>query len=358
MKYGKKAVIVILILAAVFVIVFRNKIFGDGQTPEITDANRKVLPGSIAALEKVQIGGMDQCILLRGHNIENPALLWLHGGPGSSQMPVSHAYDSELEKEFVMVHWDQRGAGKSNPPDFDESTITYEQFIADAHQMTGYLKKRLNKEKIYILGHSWGTQPGLELAGRYPDDYYAYIGVSQVVNHEMSDLIAHEWLLGEIQKKDAPRDLKKLKALGEPPFADHADFVTFIRLVDSYGGSFDLTFSKLVLIALKSPEYTFKDMLAWLNGSNRGSGQMWYEEIYSSFNAIEKYPELRVPVYFFTGRNDYNTPLVATEKYYRSLDDPAGKQLLVFENSAHTPFLAEPDKFVQALCRVKEETGP
>lgn len=356
MKFMKKTAAVALIFLAVAVLSFRSKIFGNGYTPAITDENGTVLPDSIAALEKISLGGMDQWILMRGRDTGNPVLLWLHGGPGSSQMPVVHAYDAELEKEFIMVHWDQRGAGKSNPRDFDESTMSYEQFIADTHQLTEYLKNRFGKEKIYILGHSWGTQPGLEAAGRYPGDYYAYIGVSQVVKNEMSHITAREWLADQIRKEDNKKDLEKLDALGPPPYADHDDFVTFIRLVDAYGGSFDLPFIKLAWIALQSPEYTFRDMLAWMNGANRGSGRMWSEKSYSSFDAIGRFPELRVPVYFFQGRNDYNTPLEATETYYRNLEDPAGKHMIVFEDSAHTPFLAEPEKFVRELIKVKKET--
>ncbi|MGC9311237.1 MAG: alpha/beta fold hydrolase [Sediminispirochaetaceae bacterium] len=356
MKFMKKAAVMALILLAVAAFSFRSKIFGSGHTPAITDENGTVLPDSIAALEKISLGGMDQWILMRGRDTGNPVLLWLHGGPGSSQMPAAHVCDTELEKEFIVVQWDQRGAGKSNPPDFDENTMSYDQFIADTRQLTEYLKDRFGREKIYILGHSWGTQPGIEAAGRYPGDYYAYIGVSQVVSNEMSHIIGREWLADQIRQEDKKKDLEKLEALGTPPYTDHDDFVTFIRMVDAYGGSFDLPFSRLAWIALRSPEYTFRDMLAWMNGANRGSGQMWSEKSYSSFDAAAKYPELRVPVYFFQGRNDYNTPLEATETYYRNLVDSAGKHLIVFEDSAHTPFLAEPEKFVRELIKVKEAT--
>ena len=101
-----------------------------------------------------------------------------------------------------MLRWIpgvQRGSGKSNTPAFDENTITYDQFIADGHQLTEYLKERFDTDKIYLLGHSWGTQIGIELVVRYPEDYYGYIGVSQVVNHELNDRIAYPWLLEKIK---------------------------------------------------------------------------------------------------------------------------------------------------------------
>lgn len=352
----KRALLLSVFLFIIFVFAFWGKLFRTGYTPVIKDENGELINGSIASLERIMLGEMEQSILIRGHDKNNPILLWLHGGPGSSQMPIAHKYDKELEKEFVMVHWDQRGAGKSNKSNFNENTMTYDQFISDGHQLTKYLKDRFNKDKIYLLGHSWGTQLGLELVAKYSEDYYSYISVSQVINQKLHHEIGYLWLLEEIQEKGNEKDLEKLKYLGEPPFYKHDDFVIFIQLINAYGGSFDLPFSKLLWISLKSSEYTFKDYLAWLDGSNRGSGKMWNEDSYMSFNSIEKFPQLDLPVYFFIGKNDYNTPLEATKKYYQSLIAPAGKQIVIFEKSAHTPFLAEPDKFVKELIRVKKET--
>lgn len=124
------------------------------STPPIKDNKGNIIPESIASLEMVELGGMDQCILIRGNDLSNPILLWLHGGPGSAQMPVVHYFNGELEKDFIVVHWDQCGAGKSNPRNFDEQTMTFEQFLNDAHELTQYLKKRFSKEKIYLVGHS------------------------------------------------------------------------------------------------------------------------------------------------------------------------------------------------------------
>lgn len=347
---------IIALLLVIFILIFWGKIFGPGDTPVIKDKNGNIIPGSIATLEEITLGGIKQAILIRGYDQDNPILLWLHGGPGSSQMPIAHHYDKELEKAFTIVHWDQRGAGKSNPTDFEPNTMTYAQFIADGHQLTGYLKNRFAKERIYLLGHSWGTQLGLELAGRYPEDYYGYIGVSQIINQQIAEKITYPWLLEQIKEKENKKDLEQLSALGKPPYFKHTDFVTFIKMVDAYGGGFDLPFFSLLWISLYAPEYNLWDYFAWLDGSNRGSGKMWQDEDYSSFNAIERFSELDLPVVFFVGKQDYNTPLEATQRYYQKLVAPKGKQLIVFQDSSHTPFLAEPEKFVQELIKIKNKT--
>jgi len=145
-------------------------------------------------LLSVELGVMEQWITVRGDDRNNPLLLWLHGGPGSSQMPVAHKYDSLLEKEFVIVHWDQRGAGKSNTRDFDERTMSRNRFIQDCHELTLYLKNTRHRESIYLLGHSWGSQPGVLAARRYPEDYRAYIGLSQVVDPLEAHFLGEERL--------------------------------------------------------------------------------------------------------------------------------------------------------------------
>jgi pimeloyl-ACP methyl ester carboxylesterase len=168
-------------------------------------------------LLSVEIGGMEQWITLRGDDRNNPLLLWLHGGPGSSQMCVAHAFDGLLEKEFVMVHWDQRGAGKSNPRYFDERTMTQDRFIQGCHVPTLDLKQTWHRNDIYLLGHSWGSQLGALTAHRYPEDYRAYIGVSQVVDALEALVVGEEWLRETLRAQEKKRELKKLDQLNGPP---------------------------------------------------------------------------------------------------------------------------------------------
>lgn len=326
------------------------------STPPITDDEGDPLPGSVASLEPVVIGGMEQWLLIRGRDTANPVLLWLHGGPGSSEMPVVPHYNGALEEEFVVVHWDQRGAGKSNPRDFDESTMTFEWFVRDARELTGYLKERFGKEKIYLLGHSWGSHLGLVLAHRYPEDYWAYVGVGQHVDAARSHRVAHEWLLERIRAEGDEGDLRKLRALGPPPYRDHETFVEFVHLVSAYGGDYDVGMPKMIWIGLASPHYDLCDLVAWFRGANRGSGPMWDEPDYQYFDAFEAVPRLEVPAYFVNGEKDYNTPLAVTRAYFEALEAPAGKELVVFHQSAHTPFMAEPETFNRELVRVKAET--
>jgi pimeloyl-ACP methyl ester carboxylesterase len=325
-----------------------------GRTEPIKDSSGEVIPGSIAALEKVELGGMEQWILIRGHNVDHPVLLWLHGGPGAAQMPIAWHFNGNLEREFIVVHWDQRGSGKSNSPGFDETTMTVDRYIKDTVELTNYLKERFGREKIYLLGHSWGSQIGILAAAANQEHYYAYIGVSQLVDPHRSQDVAYQWLLDEIMNGSNEKDLEKLDRLGPPRYLDHADYVEFAGLIDKYGGNMDMRFTNLAWIALQSPEYRVRDYYYWLQGATRGSGPMWEES--QAFNLFQAVAQIDLPVYFFSGAHDFNTPLSLVEEYLTYLEAPAGKELVVFSSSAHTPYMAEPEHFFQELKRVKNET--
>ncbi len=323
-------------------------------TPQFKDDRGNVIPESIAVLEEIELGNMKQWISVRGRDRTNPVLLWLHGGPGSAQMPLAHHLDRSLEREFVVVHWDQRGAGKSNHCGFDIKTMSVEQFKDDARELIAYLQDLLGQERVYLLGHSWGTLLGIELAAEDPDLFHAYIGVSQVVDNQRAERIAYNWLLEEIEQNDNREDLGKLQAIGEPPY-NHNEYRNLARLVAAYGGNFDVELWQLALVAAKAPEYTFIDYFRMLDGMTRGGGPLHDESKMMQFNFIEQVPAAEIPVYFLIGAKDYNTPLELVEKYYKVIDAPQ-KGLVVFEKSAHTPFYRENDQFNRSIIEIKAGT--
>jgi pimeloyl-ACP methyl ester carboxylesterase len=320
------------------------------STPAFTDAQGDELTGSIAVLEKVELGGLDQWVLIRGADRTNPVLLWLHGGPGGAQMPFAHHLDAELEEHFVVVHWDQRGAGKSNHGGFDVQTMRLERYLDDARELITYLQGRLGQERMVLLGHSWGTRLGIELVQAHPEYFEAYIGVGQVVDHARATELAHAWLEETIDPDAAPEDWRTLQGI-EIPAMRHSAYRKLNQLTDAYGGSLDLSMTEMARIVVRAPEYTVLDYLRLLRGMNRGGGPMHPGGQMEGFDFIRTIPEVEVPVYFFMGRNDHNTPLALAEEYSESLRAPH-KEVVIFEHSAHLPFLAERERFAEEVIRV------
>ena len=302
-------------------------------------------PDPIAQLMRVPIGGMDQALLIRGQDRSNPVLLWLHGGPGTAQMPLAHVTTAPLEADFTVVHWDQRGAGLSNPFDFDESTMSIGRFVADAHEVTQLLKEMFEVDHIVLLGHSWGSMLGARLAARYPEDYSAFIGVNLPVSTPRTVELSLAWVKG----------LGHLPELSLFDFDSHARYRELMQIVEAEGGGMGVPVSRVIWMALRAREYSLIDYLRWLRGARRGGRPMWDE--YRRQDLMTELPEMPVPVYLISGARDMNTPPELSDAWLQMIEAPMGRQHLVFEQSGHAPFLTEPARFTDALRQIGAELG-
>ena len=234
-----RVLVIILILLAIFVGTVLLLTYP--RTPAITDSQGKKIQGSITKLEKVKIGGVDQWILMRGINTANPILLFLHGGPGFSEMGLFRHFNAELEKHFVVVNWDQRGAGKSYSSKIANSRLTIEQFVSDAHEVVEYLKSKFEKDKIYLVGHSWGSLLGMLIISRYPESFYAYVGIGQCSNMPEGERVSYEYTLEMAKKRNNQKAVKELEDIGFPVNGIYKDgfsgTITQRKWLIKFGGS-------------------------------------------------------------------------------------------------------------------------
>ena len=296
-------------------------------------------PDAIAELVPAQIGGMTQWVLIRGVDRTRPILLWLHGGPGSAQMPI-HRMTAALEQDFVVVHWDQRGAGKSNPRNFDPATMTMDQFLSDAREVTALLRERVGEQQIIVLGHSWGTMLGARLVARWPEDYAGYIGVGQQVDTMRGAVMTLDWL-----RQVAPAH--DLTELAPESFRDHDLYVQLMQEVEAQGGGMNVSLGAMLPQALAAPEYRLPDYFRWLDGANRGSGPMWAE--YVARDLMAEVPRMPVPMLLISGARDMNTPVALVRSWFASVEALRGKQMVIFDASGHAPFLTETERFVETV---------
>jgi proline iminopeptidase len=190
------------------------------RTPAILGTDGKPLPGSIAELTTVKLGGHNQAIMIRGYSVDNPVLLYLSGGPGQSDLPFSRVMFEELSRDFVVVSWDQRGTGKSYAALEPTSTLTLEQAISDTIELTNYLHQRFGQEKIYMLGESWGTTLGVLAVQQHPELYYAWIGSGQMVSQRETDRQLYQEVLNLAEQTGNNNLAAKMRSYGEPPYAD------------------------------------------------------------------------------------------------------------------------------------------
>jgi len=339
-------VIATILLATLFAMLVWSR---PPSTAPIADASGKPLPGSIACLERVMLGGVEQGLLIRGLSVANPVLLYLHGGPGTSELGMVRVHNIPvLEKHFTVAIWDQRGAGISYAAREPESGMTVEQFIADAHELTLLLCRRFQQPKIYLVGHSWGSVLGALTVHRHPDLYHAYVGVGQAVDMREGERISYAWTLAQAEKAGDARSVAQLKAIGPPPYPGELrpKLMTQRRILGKYGGEVHGNprggMSTLLRGLIWSSEYSWPDRINVFRGIFANMRLMWPKIL--TINLMVQAPEIKVPVYFLEGRYDYEAPAVLAERYFQVLKAPR-KELIWFERSAHFVNTEEAESF-------------
>jgi pimeloyl-ACP methyl ester carboxylesterase len=279
----------------------------------------------VASLEPVALGGVEQWILIRGHDVANPVLIYLHGGPGSPAIPYGRFAFGGLERHFTVVTWDQRGCGKSYSPAIDAQSITLEQLLSDTRE-----------------------------ARDHPELLRAYIGVGQFVDAERTMRLAHAAALGKATELGVQEAIDQLAAIQLYPEVEWNRWKDVVPWLEAFGlGDLHDTslYPALLDTLTAASEYTQQDFanqdeweqLYWASPLNADLGWVYGLDVPSQA------PRLDVPVFFLSGRFDFKTPGELVEEYLDVLDAPSGKQMTWFEHSAHALFFEESQAFRNVL---------
>jgi proline iminopeptidase len=312
----------------------------------------------IDSLERVRIGGIDQWIDVRGQDVNNPILLFIHGGPGVAFIPLAGSFQGPWEKYFIVVQWDQRGAGKtyaSNNKDLQRRTMNVPQMEQDALDVVNYLRNRFQRKKIFILGHSWGSVLGLWLAHEHPDLIYAYVGVGQIVNIERNEEVAYQDALqqaGENHNEQAVKDLESISPYPHPTMDERKKSIARHweeLLLGPPPSATGFTNGKRLLADLVSaPEYSVVDDYGFLRGLS-ASLEIFLPQV-DKINLSQLGSDFHAPIFFFEGRRDpYCRPSLIWE-YSLAIKAPQ-KEFVWFDDSGHFPFFEERQKFTDELVR-------
>jgi pimeloyl-ACP methyl ester carboxylesterase len=300
--------------------------------------SQAVAPGGISELKEVDIGGIKQWISIRGNDRANPILLFIHGGPGAPMMPESWAFQRPWEDFFTVVQWDQRGAGKTfsaanRQPD---AAMSLDRMQADAEQLTQWLMSTYGKQKIFIMGHSWGSVLGLKIAQHHPEWLYAYIGVGQVVNSLRNEAVGYQQTLAQAEALGNEQAIRELKAIAPYPGTDLQILIPKISVERkwnavlggiSYGKTADIGGELRAL----SPDYTDYDVESARLGEQISPRQLAPGLIAVDFDHAT---DFRCPVVFFAGMQDRTTPESLVEQYYARIHAPH-KRLFLIKHAAH-----------------------
>jgi pimeloyl-ACP methyl ester carboxylesterase len=313
-----------------------------GPTPSFPGSLGEPIRDSIAEVAYWRIGGVDQWVMIRGQSIKNPPLILLHGGPGFSETGLFRYFNAPLEKDFCVVYWDQRGAGKSFDPRAPTSSMTVERFIADLDELVDEVCRRLGSTKVTLFGHSWGSLLGVLYAARFPHKVAAYVGSGQIGDAQAAEASSYQYALSKAERLHNRKAIKALRAIGPPPYGPQSLWTERTWLQRLEGQFRPSALWKFARVVLGTKESSIFEIPRSFRAFRRTLEAMWTEV--STINLLERAPTLQVPVFLFLGRKDRWVPADTSVAYFEALTAPS-KKLVWFEESGHEPFMDEPAKF-------------
>ncbi|MDM5186369.1 alpha/beta hydrolase [Bacillus sp. DX4.1] len=338
MKNIKKLIKCIGVIIIILLII---ALFFPTWTPHIKGDN------GISTLEQVEINGSGHEIMIRGNDKDNPVIIFVHGGPGCPEIPYADKYQDLLETKFTVVHYDQRASGKSYHFFEDYSNLSSDLLVEDLLAMTDYISERLGKEKVILIGHSYGTYIGMQAAYKAPEKYEAYIGIGQMSDTVESEIDSLNYVINQAQNVGNTDDVLYLQGLTEK--IKNGDTYTPRNYVMKYGGS-----SRLIdnpdgnnIGMLFSSEYNLLDVIRYNYGLSYSQKILLKEDLKNPLPTIVT--KLKLPCYFIMGKYDYNTSSNAAKKYFDMIEANK-KEFIAFEQSAHYPQFEEKEKFYKWMC--------
>lgn len=345
---------VILIAAGGFV---AYRYFSPRHTPKIAGEH------AIAELFSIPVNGVNQWLLIRGVDRRKPVLLFLHGGPGAAHIGVMRNYQKELEKHFVVVQWDQRGAGLSGYEPTPDETYTKEQFVADGLEVTRYVRERFQQDKIFLVGHSWGSGLGYMMAIRHPEYFRAFAGLGQMSRD--GEKMAYAETLRLARETKNQEAIRELELLGPPPYKNvpkvkgvlhaaepgHEAFAGMqvrFKWSNILGG--DAKYINITALFIRelllSSEYTWADAFAWLKHKAH-SVNLMYETCNQDIDLYQEGTDLKIPVFFLLGKWDLLTVPGGAVALMETITAPQ-KEIIWFD-TGHEIHWEKPKEYQKAL---------
>ncbi len=306
----------------------------------------------------IDLCGQEQYYLIRGEDVSNPVIIWIHGGPASPDTMETYAFSNYLKDDYTVVAWNQRGCGrtyyknKDNDPYND--TATFEQAQADLDALVDYVCDRFQQENVILVGHSYGTMVGSKYAIEHPDKVAAYVGVGQM-GAGGSDIYAYEDALSVAKEKGD--DTTAMIAAFEKYQAD-ATLENMLAL-RSYVSPYHVPEKEnnYIMTALTSPYLGVYDVF-WFGKQleNLSDFVELNSQLFDYISTEDVYAygtEYQIPVSFISGACDWITPVKYTEDYFHTITAPK-KEMQLIDGWGHTVPQESPKEFADTLMQVLE----
>jgi len=314
-------------------------------------------PDGIDEGRYVTVGGIEQWITIRGENRHNPVLLFLHGGPGDATNPWGYAAFRSWLKVFTVVQWDQRGAGRTLGKSGKSvaETITIDRLTQDGIELVEALRRDLHRDKIVLVGHSWGSLLGILMAKARPDLFSAFVGTGQVADSMRNYEVAYDALLEKATRLGETRAVRELRDVGPPPYADGRGYGVQRRWSNLFEGA-DFFIASMVGLALSAPGYLPQDISNWFDGQVVSAERLVPQTRAITAKALAG--DFALPVFVIQGAEDFTTPTSLARSLVQSIRAPR-KAFVTIPDAGHFAVFMKPTVFLHELvARVLPAIGP
>ena len=333
-----------------------------GIIPQFRNENGAIIENSIAEKCYLEAEDGNLGMIIMAKDISNPVLLVCGGGPGIPEYLMEYMYPSGLADKFVVCYLEYRGTGLSYSSDIKAEEMTTEKYISDVVAVSKYLTERFGQEKIYIMGHSFGTYIAIKTVQRYPDYYHAYIAMAQICNQTESEYLAYDYMKAQYEQLGNTKMVEKFEncpiresdEMYEKYFSSSLRDTAMHELGVGTTRDMDSVITGIFLPSLRCKAFTWQERINIWRGKGL-STQFPVVKDSTHFNAFSEVPSLQIPIYFFAGKYDYTCSFDLQYEYYEQIDAPI-KEFYVFHNSAHSPIFEEPEaasKLVEEILEVE-----
>jgi pimeloyl-ACP methyl ester carboxylesterase len=344
-KYSVLGLIVLLVTAVGLLLALRS--YRQHRTARAIAIHA---PNGLDEAQYVRIGGIDQWIQIRGQDRNNPVVLCLHGGPGGTWIPLTALF-VPWEEQFTLVQWDQRGTGKSLKKSGASvaGTMSVERMAQDGIEVSEFLRSHLHKDRIILLGHSWGSLLGIHMAKERPDLFYAYVGTGQVSDMPRSLLLGYAYLLDRARAANNREAIKELEGIGPPPYDSMAKAIVHFKWDEVYQTDLDRAALSSPIGSLTSPapDYSLWDEYNRIRGFAQVPPWRVYQEMLSA-DLPSLGVEFKIPIYFFQGAEDHLTATALAREYFEKINAPH-KEMVLLENAGHFAVWSKSGEFLKEL---------
>jgi len=318
-------------------------------------------PNGIDETMFVPLGGINQWITIRGINRDNPVVLFLHGGPGTPTNLLDFPFAKAWTPSFTLVQWDQRGAGKTFGSGGTSATaMTIDRMTQDGIELAQFLRGHLHKDKIIIVGHSWGTILGVHMAKARSDLFYAYVGTGQEANVQENETVIYARVLDTARTLGDTKAVTELEASGPPPYHVMKALTTQRIWAQDYEHA-DTYTAEEQASSLYAPGYSLLDLLHAVQSIrltlDRFLGPTMTGPL-MTVNLNSLGPDFAIPMFVFEGPDDYITSPELAKAYLGTLNAPQ-REFVMLPAGGHFAVFTHPEDFLKEMnSRVRPLASP